>query len=152
MHALVHRNEWTPVDVLRSPWTAGFSSAKVVDIRGSAYVVKYSTKSLLDNTTKTRPRIRASRGYGKAVIQTDKEVVQALLDAKSEHQVDTWTDNLIEVARHGNSLRERRSNLWQFLQEVQRHNGQIHPGAGPNRPIDPETGEILLPYHPPKNP
>jgi len=158
IHALVHSDQKIPTDVLRRPWQAGFNDVKMCDVRGAAYVVKYSTKSLLDNTTRSRPRIRASHGYGRAVMLADKEAVREAMAAKPSIPVqETWTTNLIEAVR-STEIEGASKPIWEFLMEVQAAHGTITIGEAEFRPpnidgqtIDRETGEVL-PYGKPQRP
>lgn len=146
-HAVLHSNYRYPVSLIRSPWTAGFSRANITDVRGSAYVVKYATKSLLDNTSDRRPRIRASRRYGRAVMLSEQEAVQALQARTPEPLHETWTHNLIDGLQLS---RKRKRDLWQFITEVQAAHGRIETTTDPEpttilvgrKTIDPETGEV----------
>jgi hypothetical protein len=160
VHSLIHRREHAPIDVLRRPWTAGFNDVRMCDVRGAAYVVKYSTKSLLDNTTGTRPRIRASRGYGRAVMLMDREEVQrALADRPPVPTHRTWVHNLREAVTLLDD-EQGAQDIWQFMKEIQEHHGTIEgqdeEGAWAIPPggtidgsrVDPSTGEINLPYGP----
>lgn len=156
IHALLHTvSHMIPTVFPRKFWTAGFSDCKVVDVQGASYVVKYSTKSLLDNSSERRPRIRASRRYGAAVMLSDKEEVQAAMARKKPQPLhETWTQNLIEALR---IPKTRKRELWQFMMEVQAAHGQIttldqdqganlaYPGTIERLPVDPATGEIIRP-------
>jgi hypothetical protein len=159
VHIVFHRVTFTPLSVFREPWTAGFNHARVCDIRGPAYAVKYSTKQLLDNSNGKRPRIRASRGYGRQVMLQDKEVVQKLVEERNENVQDTWTYNLKQIIGHARNeaSHTKKAGIWQFLQEVAADNGTIEiPETGTFKPetldrqeVDVETGEVL-PYGPPR--
>jgi hypothetical protein len=149
VHALLHRTEFTPVAIFRRDWTAGFSNVRVGGYGGAAYLVKYSTKSLFDNTTKSRPRIRASRGYGRAVMLSDKEEVMQRLAAKAPVKpYNRSTDNLIDALALAEQIQVNKGEWWQLITEVSQLNGRITTEAGPVElpEIDRETGEIILPY------
>lgn len=157
MHTILHSHQRIPLDVLRRPWTAGFSDVKLCDLRGSGYVVKYSTKSLLDNTTRQRPRIRSSHGYGRAVMLSDKEAVkEAMADRPPVLVHRTWTENLIDALNQF-ATDEGSKPVWEFLMEVQKAHGTVSvkttegfvPITIDRQEVDTTTGEVL-PYGKPR--
>lgn len=67
---------------VQAAWTEGFSNCKLVGERGAGYVSKYVTKELFrsggSRAKPIRPRIRASRGFGRAIVEAVASRVQAL--------------------------------------------------------------------------
>jgi len=103
VHALVHTVALS-MRAIEATWRAGYTRCRLVraDPLGisAGYVTKYVTKDVAESSTGRRPRIRASRGYGAAVVIRDPEVLQALAASLPAVPLQRlWATNLTDVLR-----------------------------------------------------
>jgi len=138
MHALVHGpNELVTRD-LRTPWTAGFSYARVADLGAARYVTKYVTKDLADERDTRLPRIRASRDprYGVEVMILEEELL-ALTHKHPELVQETWAQNFKALLSEGSETKS--GELWRKISELNLGSTRM---LTPDLEVDLLTGEI----------
>lgn len=144
---LLHTNDARDLTTRRTrrPWTAGFSDAKVADLKAAGYVTKYVTKDLVDESTDRVPRIRASRDprYGDAVMVHEEAIVQQLQQRPEIPTTDLWATNIRMLHQYLVDEDKGNSKIWRQIMAGQRDPKMIQIQDG--RRVDPTTGEILLP-------
>lgn len=147
VHMLLHTNDARDLTTRRTrrPWTAGFSDAKVADLKAAGYVTKYVTKDLVDESTDRVPRIRASRDprYGDAVMVHEEAIVQQLQQRPEIPTTDLWATNIRMLHQYLVDEDKGNSKIWRQIMAGQRDPKMIQIQDG--RRVDPTTGEILLP-------
>lgn len=145
-HALLHtRGKVLTTRAAREPWTAGFSNARVADLRAAGYVTKYVTKDLVDESTERVPRIRASRDprYGGAVMCHEDELIDLLQQRRDPTTGEVWAANLRMLHQHLAATERGSVRVWQEITRAQEGPTRVLLEGG--RQVDPETGELLLP-------
>jgi len=145
VHMLLHSSEngVLTTRLARKPWTAGFSDAKVADLRAAGYVTKYVTKDLADESSDRVPRIRASRDprYGAAVMCHEEGIIAQLQKRPEVHVTDLWRANLRMAQQYLVEQEKGTARVWQQIMAGQDAPPTVKVAEG--LVVNVETGEIL---------
>jgi len=118
VHMLLH-GAGLSTRAARRPWSAGFSNARVADLRAAAYVTKYVTKDLADGGGQM-PRVRASRDprYGAAVMIHEEAILAMMALRREEMTTDVWSANLRMLHQWLEKNESKESRVWQRINEM----------------------------------